>query len=368
VELKRGTRVEIAENSSVRFLQEGETVRAELLSGAVISESVGKPTMMVSTPRYQFAPAQAEESRYRVQLSREQAIVAAALEGKVMVKARDASGSYILQEGTYAAISASAAGVPDQASEAGGPLGTQHAGTVNSVVPDGVVQRQGQGAEIPLKVNDRINWEDVVRTLQNGRLRIALAGGSSLNMGTRSTMKIIMDDPQTQQTEIQLSLGTMRVSVVKLTQPGSSFKVQTPTAVTSVVGTDFIVEAQVDGTRVYGIEGVVSVQNMDPAVAGQVLLQPGEFTTVASGLPPSAPAGTPDTLLQSQINQTTVAPGAGGPGGAAAASQGGWQIGSLSEAESIGLAAGAAAGAAAGLAVPLATTSGPAATVSKPKP
>lgn len=354
VELKRGTRVKIAQNSSVRFLQDGETVRAELLSGAVVSESVGKPTMIVSTPAYQFAPAQEKECRYGVQLSPEQATVAAAMEGNVIVEARDASGSYILQEGTYAAISPRAAGVPDQATATGGQLGAEHAGTVTNVIPEGVVQRPGQEAEIPLKADDTINWEDVVRTLQNGRLRIALWDGPFLNLASHSTMKIIRHDPN--QTEIQLTSGTMHVWVVKLTPPGSSFRVQTPTAVTGMVGSDFIVEAEANVTRVYCLEGIVSIQNSDAAVAGEVILHAGDFTTVARGLAPSAPVRAPHNLLQGQIDRTMLVLPAGGrtPAGLA-----GWHIGSLSEAESVGLLVGVGAGAAAGIAVPLAT-SGPA--------
>jgi hypothetical protein len=358
VEIKQGTRVKIAENSSVRFLQDGGAVRAELLSGAVVSESVGKATMIVSTPAYEFAPAQEEECRYTVQLSRMQAIVAAAMKGNVIVKARDASGSYILQEGTYAAIPPSAAGVPGQATAAGGQLGAEHAGTVSNVIPGGVVQRRGQGAEIPLKENDGIDWGDVVRTLESGRLRIALSDGSFLNIGSGSTMKIITYDPKTQQTQIQLTSGRMHVWVVQPTQPGSSFKVQTPTAVTGLVGPDFIVEAEADVTRVFCLEGMVSVQNIDAAVAGQVILHAGEFTEVARVVPPSAPERAPYSLLQGEINETMPVPPAGGRRLGAPA---GWHIGSLSEAESIGLLVGIGAGAAAGIAIPL-VTGGPAST------
>ena len=355
VELNWGARVKIAENSSVRFLREGETVRAELLSGAVVSESAGKPSMIVSTPAYQFSPAQEEVCRYRVQLLREQATVAAAMQGNVIVKARDAGGSYVLHEGTYAAISPGATGVPSAATAAGGLPSTQLAGTVSNVIADGVVQRVGKGAEISLKVDDEVDWEDVVRTLENGRLRIALWDGSFLNLGTRSTMKMVKHDPKTQQTQIQLSWGAMRLWVAKLTQPDSSFKLQTPSAVTGVVGSDFVVEAQPFATRVYCIEGVVSVRNIDPAVAGQVTLHAGEFATVAPGLSPTAPVKAPDELLQSEIDQTMVPPEDSGR----RRGEAGWHIGSLTEAQTIGVLGEVASGATADVAVPILTNSRP---------
>jgi ferric-dicitrate binding protein FerR (iron transport regulator) len=359
VELKSGAKLKIEKGSSVRFLGDGETVQAELLSGAVVSVSAGNPTMVVTTPKYQFAPAQEEKCRYVVQLSKEQAIVAGAMEGNILVKARNANGSYVLHQGNYAVISASATEVPGQATEAVGQADTQRVGTVSDVIPDGVVQHKGQGAETALKVNDGIYREDVIRTLQNGRLRIALLGGSSLSFGTRSTMEFIGYDPRLQQTQIELIAGEMRARVVKLIHEYSSFKVQTPTAAINVVGADFIVEAQADKTGVYCIEGMVSVLNIEPHIAEQVILHPGEYTSIAPDLPPSVPMNTPNSVLQSQINQTTVGPTAGGLGGQARTTPVGWHIGSLSEAASVGLVVGAAAGAATAIAVPE-ITSGPA--------
>jgi hypothetical protein len=43
VEFKSGARLKITENSSVRFLGEGDKVQAELLAGAVVSESAASP-------------------------------------------------------------------------------------------------------------------------------------------------------------------------------------------------------------------------------------------------------------------------------------------------------------------------------------
>ena len=351
VELKSGAKLKTEKGSSVRFLSEGETVQAELLSGTVVSDSAGKPTMIVTTPKYQFAPAQEEECRYVVQLSKEQEIVGA-MKGNILVKARDANGSYILHQGNYAAISASAVGVPGQAAEASAQADAQRVGTVSDVIPDGVVQRKGQGPATALKTNDGIYREDVVRTLQNGRLRIALADGSSMSFGSRSDMELIGYDPRLQQTQIRLTAGEMRARVAKLTQEYSSFKVQTATAAISVAGGDFIVEAQADKTGVYCIDGMVSVQNIEPDVAQQVVLRPGEYTSVAAGQPPSAPMNTPNPVLQSQISQTTVGPTVGGLGAQAKTTPAGWHIGSLSEGASVGLIVGIGAGAAVAAAIP----------------
>ena len=55
MELHSGTTVRMAENSSLRFIRDGEMVRADLVSGTVVSAGVGKPGIVMTTPKYQFA-------------------------------------------------------------------------------------------------------------------------------------------------------------------------------------------------------------------------------------------------------------------------------------------------------------------------
>lgn len=184
----------------------------------------------------------------------------------------------------------------------------QQAGKVSAAIPDDVVQRLGQGSEIQLNINDAVNWEDLVRTLQMGRVRIALLDGSFLNIGARSVMKITKHDPASQQTAIELNLGRVRARVVKLTQSGASFEMKTQTAVLGVVGTDFIVVAEADVTTIYVLEGRLRVRNIDPNVAGEVIVGPGQFTIVRRGEPPTQPDSSDRTALMGVIGETNVGP------------------------------------------------------------
>jgi hypothetical protein len=190
--------------------------------------------------------------------------------------------------------------------EDGVPQAAVHAaGHVSAQIPKGVVQRQAQGPEITLNPNEEIDWNDVVRTLQAGRVRIALLDGSFLNIGARSMMRIVQHDPQTQQTQIELTLGHLRGEVKKLTAPGASFQVRTPTAVIGVVGTIFVADAQNTLSRVCSVEGEVSVRNINPAVAGQVVLHPGECTTVSAGEAPTPPVMAAQDV-STLMDQTTL--------------------------------------------------------------
>jgi hypothetical protein len=363
VELKSGARLKIAGNSSVRFVGDGDKVQAELLAGAVVWESAGKPTLVVTTSKFQFAPSQEGSSRFAVALSKEQETFAGAMKGNLLVRTQDSIGSYILPEGKYAAIPASSVGVPSQEKVGGEPPAAGQAGTVTNAIPEEVLQRQGQGAEIPLKVTDSVNQKDVVSTLKTGRVRIALLDGSFLTVGAQSVMRIIKHDAQTQQTLVELTLGLLRAEVVKLTKSGASFQVQTQTATVGVVGSVLFVHALPNLTQVYCVEGLCSVQNVNPAIVGQVTLHGGQFTTVPRGLPPTAPGQTSPAREESQFDQTNVR--SAGQGGVAKV---GWHIGPLSEADSILVAAGigVGAGAAAAIAIPKGTSGAASVSASAP--
>ncbi|MFZ0963018.1 MAG: FecR family protein [Terriglobia bacterium] len=349
VELKSGAKLKITRSSSLRFLGDGDKVQAELLAGEVVSESAGKPALVVTTSKFQFAPSQEGDCRFAVALGKQQETVAGALKGNLLVRTHDSLGSYILPEGKYAAIPAWSAAVPSQETAGGAPAPAGQAGTIMNAIPEEVLQRQGQGAEIALNLSDGVNQGDVVRTSSSGRVRIGLVDGSFLNLGSRSTLSILKQDAQTQQTLVELIQGYLRAEVVKPTNPAGRFQVQTPTAIIGVVGSLVFVHALPGLTQVHCVEGLCSVQNIDSGIAGQVTLHAGESTRVSRRQAPTAPVQSSPEQLQSQINQTTMSPSSvatAGPGGQAGAAQGGWHIGSLSESSSILVVAGIGAGAA----------------------
>ena len=245
--------------------------------------------------------------------------------------------------------------------EAGSPQGGgQEAGAVTAELPKGNVQHAGQPKWIPLVLNDNVYFKDEVKTEALGRVRIALKDGSLLNIGARSQMTINQHDAPSRQTTLELTAGKLRSKVQKLDPSnGQKFEVTTPTAVIGVVGTDFIVESQNNKdkrksrTLVWCLEGSVKVRNLDAAIAGVVVLQAGEFTSVAFGQPPSAATTAPASEVQTQVSQTDVtgvsdagaAGGVGGTGGAGG-------MGTLGTVANVGAAAAAGVGAAtAGVAI-----------------
>jgi hypothetical protein len=230
------------------------------------------------------------------------------------------------------------------------------AGSVTGAIPAETVERQGQGAPAPLAVHDAVNWQDVVETQQTGRVRISLLDGSVLNVGARSTMRIVEHNPQTQQTQVELTLGRVRGQVVKLSKPGASFQLKTQTAVIGVVGTIFVVEATATSTHVTCIEGRVAVQNINAAIQGQVQLGPGQATTVEAGAAPTAAAAATASEVQTAMQQTEVAPTPPGVPGAPPGGQAGTTAAGAQATGAQGAAGAAAGGAGAGISVGTAAT------------
>lgn len=136
------------------------------------------------------------------------------------------------------------------APQAAGKSGTSAAvaGKVTREVPKGTIDRQGK--EMPLALNDQVDWNDTVHTQNKGRLQITLTDGSVLSVGSRSEMKVVKSDPEAQQTDIELVTGTVKADVQKVTKSGGHFQIHTKTAVIGVVGTTLLAKSDPNGTTV----------------------------------------------------------------------------------------------------------------------
>jgi len=220
--------------------------------------------------------------------------------------------------------------------EAGAPQGGgQQAGKVAAEIPKGFVQRVGQTSETPLNLNDAVNWNDEVRTHNTGRVRIALLDGSTMNVGSRSTMRVVKHDPQSQQTEIELKLGRMRSEIVKLTKPDGKFEVRTQTAVIGVVGTTHEIHALRDITYVWCRIGLCHARNLNPLIQGVANMVAGTFTRIPINGPPSTPVPADPNPRDTQVDKTDIGD-TGGTGGGG----GGFNVGA--NAATFGATAGAA--------------------------
>lgn len=128
------------------------------------------------------------------------------------------------------------------------------------------------GAESPAVVNGEIFVSDTIRTGTDGRAEVTFTDGSVLTVGPDSEVAVSFFAPEASESVALLDLisGIARMTVNKATAWGR-FEVRTTTAVASVRGTEYLVEALPDKTAVFVAEGRVAVSSR--AGAGTIILR-----------------------------------------------------------------------------------------------
>jgi hypothetical protein len=182
-------------------------------------------------------------------------------------------------------------------------------GTVDALTGDCTVVRFGQSSARALAVGASLYEGDRIRTDEGARLRLAFLDGTVVQLGesTDLTLDWFLHAPDagTQNVLLRVSSGIFRV-ILELVLPRAAFEVQTTTAVASVRGTDWISEVTPDATATVTLEGQVALRNIEPALTGEVVLGPGEGTTVTADAPPTAPTVWGDARRNQFIERTTV--------------------------------------------------------------
>jgi hypothetical protein len=192
------------------------------------------------------------------------------------------------------------------------PTDSQTAGEVKALIPD--AWRNAH----PVRVKDSLEWNDLLQTSAQGRLRAGLTDGSVLSLGSNGALKVLRHDAISQQTSIEMSYGKLRNQVVKITKPDGKYEVRTPNAVIGVIGTDFYVGYENGLTTVVCYVGSVSVaaigtakvvRKSDQARAEQALvtLLAGQLVVIGlkaplEGFPPES------EVIQASMQDTNVNP------------------------------------------------------------
>jgi hypothetical protein len=191
------------------------------------------------------------------------------------------------------------------------PAGGQPAGQIRAMIPSAT--RNAKAA----KVNDDLEWNDLLKTEQKGRLRVGLTDGSILSVGSNSELLVVQHNAASQQTSLEINLGKVRSQVVKVTQPNGKFELKTPNAVIGVIGTDFYVSYETNRTTVICYTGKVSVspignakvvKNSGQSTQDQVSVSAGQMVVISSEIPPAGfePESTPPEVQRASMQDTSV--------------------------------------------------------------
>jgi len=185
----------------------------------------------------------------------------------------------------------------------------QKAGAVDAVLPEAAIRRGH--ALIPAAKGTEISWNDLLRTSDQGRLRVMLVDQSLISVGAMSVMRVVQPIATSIHSSLELTYGKVRMRLTK--QPGERFELRTPTAVAGVIGTDFGADASMPGTTHFiCLEGEVRISNADPRIPGTVICRGGYMTDVKEGQPPAEPTRAPPEHMESwrQNNEPDGAPSA----------------------------------------------------------
>lgn len=146
-----------------------------------------------------------------------------------------------------------------------GFAGAAHAAiaTVGSIAKvKGTASLSRGGEQVVLQGGEEVAAGDVVTTLADSRVRIALKDGSQLNLGELTKMTVAAFDfsPEDMKREaaFDLKAGVLQAITAKAA-PGSSFVIRTRNAVAATRSTEWIVTAEQAQTGVYVTEGKVDV-------------------------------------------------------------------------------------------------------------
>ena len=185
-----------------------------------------------------------------------------------------------------------------------GPLAAQEGEAVGQVVQQrGAVTALRTTAARSLHLGAPVFPGDQVITAAQAKVEIEFDDGSTLSVGSGTTIEVVNYSPAARQPgRLLLLIGIIRTSISGLWSNG--FEVRTRAAVASVRSTDWVTEAREDRSSVFVVDGAVEVT----AAAGgaSVLLSEGEGTDVDVGGAPSPPTEWGAARVQDVLERTRV--------------------------------------------------------------
>ncbi|HSP99278.1 MAG TPA: FecR family protein [Candidatus Dormibacteraeota bacterium] len=183
------------------------------------------------------------------------------------------------------------------------------------------------GAFTPATVGATVQLGDELRT-GDGQMRVVFRDDSVIDLAEKSSLTVdtqVFDPGSSRFSSLmRLAAGKARALVSQVYgTPGSSYEIQTPTAVAGVRGTTFLIayDPTRDATDVIGIDGRIMVRSLADVLNNTVYVTASEGTSVTRGMAPTKPEPVdPDYMLhESNVLQPLAVGGAGGGGVAAGA-------------------------------------------------
>jgi hypothetical protein len=159
----------------------------------------------------------------------------------------------------------------------------------------------------PVKLQDKVESGDLIRTKSRSQARITFMDNSTLTIFSQSRLAIEEYGSDAaggnRRAVVQLFQGQVQAFQVK--QP--DFVIKTPTALVRFRGTEFGCRSQFNFSTIMNFAGHSSVINISPDVKEEVNLNDRQRTTVALARPPTLPFEITAEDRQQFINQLPLA-------------------------------------------------------------
>jgi len=138
-----------------------------------------------------------------------------------------------------------------------------------------VIENGIKGKMFPAKVYNKVYSKDIIRTGNNAKAKLVLSNANTLVVGPFTNFTV--DDTKKESSSFTLMYGKIRSIVKQEKTKDGEFKIQTPTSVIGVRGTDFytIYRPQNGKTSVTTLSGVVSIKNLTGKIKKEVLVSAG---------------------------------------------------------------------------------------------
>lgn len=162
------------------------------------------------------------------------------------------------------------------------------------------VLRPGEKRAVPVALGAAVSEGDIVRTKTDSFAEITFSDDTVLKLTQSTRVEIkeyLLSGNKRQNGALKLLRGKVRATVSKglgrvipiIYSGTSTFRIETPTAVAGVKGTDFFVFYNMGATGVFVLEGAVDTMGLDET-HGVVRVRGGEYTIVEQNRPAPAAA------------------------------------------------------------------------------